>query len=63
MARIGAAFSVAFIVLQLVPIPGLEFVHFGTESYIMLAIWVVLGAIFYFSQRGKFIEGEVSVDA
>ena len=39
--------------LQLVPIPGLEAVHFGKESYIMLVIWIVIGAVFYLFQRKK----------
>lgn len=47
MSFLGALFSFAFIVLQLVPIPGLESVHFCKESYIMLAVWVVLGLVFY----------------
>jgi len=51
LAILGALFSMTFIVLQIVPIPGLTGVHFGTESYIMLAIWVVLGAAFYIKQR------------
>ncbi len=54
---LGAAFSMIFIILQLVPIPGLDGVHFGTESYIMLVVWIVLGAVFYFMQRKKFISG------
>ena len=33
--------------LQLIPIPGLSGVHFGTESYIMLGIWIVIGLVFY----------------
>lgn len=53
MASIGAVVSVGFAVLQLVPIPGLSGVRFGTESYIMLGIWVLLGAIFYLVQRKK----------
>ena len=52
MAVIGAIFSLAFIVLQLIPIPGLEGVHFVDESYIMLVIWIVLGVAFYLL-RGK----------
>lgn len=47
LAAVGAVFSVAFMVLQLVPIPGLSGVHFGTESYILLIVWIVLGALFY----------------
>ena len=54
MAIVGVIFSVAFMVLQLIPIPGLEGVHFGTESYIMLGVWIVIGAVFYFMQRKKF---------
>lgn len=47
MALLGTIFSCLFIFLQLVPIPGLESVHFGKESYFMLAVWIVLGLIFY----------------
>ena len=51
MAVVGVIFSVAFMVLQLIPIPGLNGVHFSTESYIMLAVWIILGAVFYIRQR------------
>ena len=54
MAVIGALFSAAFIVLQLIPIPGLSGVHFGKESYIMLIIWIVLGIIFYLFKGKQF---------
>lgn len=47
MALAGVMFSAVFMVLQLVPIPGLAGVHFGKESYLMLVVWVVLGVIFY----------------
>ena len=32
--------------LQLIPIPGLEGVHFGKESYILLLVWIVIGIVF-----------------
>ena len=51
MASVGVAFSAVFMVLQLIPIPGLSGVHFGKESYIMLVIWSALGAVFYARQR------------
>ncbi len=51
MARLGSIFSGMFIVLQIVPIPGLEGVHFCTESYVLLVVWIVLGGIFYFSKQ------------
>lgn len=35
--------SITFMILQLIPITRLEGVHFGKESYIMLAIWIILG--------------------
>ena len=47
LALTGAIASVAFICLQLIPIPGLSGVHFGKESYLMLLIWTVLGVVFY----------------
>ena len=46
-ATAGAAFSLLFIILQLVPIPGLPEVHFGKESYLMLLAWIILGTAFY----------------
>ena len=57
VATLGAVFSGLFMVLQLVPIPGLSGVHFGKESYIMLVIWIVLGFAFYLF-RGKKIDIE-----
>ena len=56
MAVLGVIFSVIFMVLQLIPIPGLSGVHFGNESYLMLIIWVLLGAVFYLKQRKQFAE-------
>ena len=55
MATIGVLFSIAFIILQLVPIPGLSGVHFCKESYIMLAIWMMLGLTFFIKQKRQFI--------
>ena len=46
LAIVGTGFSVLFMVLQLIPIPGLEGVHFGKESYILLLVWIVIGVIF-----------------
>ena len=54
MAMIGVCFSLTFIVLQLVPIPGLSGVHFGKESYMLLVVWVVLGLLFYRKQSVHF---------
>ena len=54
----GVVFSVLFMILQLVPIPGLSGVHFGKESYIMLAVWVALGLVFYAMQRKFFLDRE-----
>lgn len=47
MAVAGIFFSVAFMVLQLVPIPGLSGVRIGRESYYMLGAWIVLGVLMY----------------
>lgn len=52
-AIVGCAFSVIFMILQLVPIPGLEGVHFCWQSYVMLGVWVLLGLVFFFWQRKK----------
>lgn len=48
---IGVIFSATFIVLQLVPIPGLEGVHFCWQSYVMLGVWILIGLEFYIRQR------------
>ena len=56
MSSLGAAFSLIFMILQLIPIPGLNGVHFGKESYIMLIIWVVLGIVFYLMQKKQLNE-------
>ena len=53
-AVLGVVFSVLFVILQLVPIPGLEGVHFEWQSYVMLGVWILLGAIFYlFNEKRK----------
>lgn len=54
MAVIGSVFSLTFMVLQLIPIPGLNGVHFCKESYLMLAVWILLGALFYIVQAKNF---------
>ena len=56
MASIGLLFSIAFMILQLIPIPGLSGVHFGKESYLMLIVWIALGIIFYIKERKFFTE-------
>ena len=58
MATTGVCFSVAFMVLQLIPIPGLSGVHFGRESYIMLAVWIAVGLAFYAVQWKHFRKGD-----
>lgn len=57
MAIAGVVFSVIFMILQLIPIPGLSGIHFGKESYIMLVIWIAIGVVFYGMQR-KFFTGK-----
>ncbi len=47
MACIGMVLSVVFMLLQLIPVPGLEGVHFCQESYMMLVVWIILGIAFY----------------
>lgn len=54
VAIVGVVISTIFMILQLVPLPGLSGVHFGTESYILLAVWVLLGAVFYVRQLRHF---------
>lgn len=57
-AFVGMLFSVVFMILQLIPIPGLNGVHFGKESYLMLLVWIAIGIVFYFSKK-KTIEKEL----
>lgn len=54
MASIGVMFSVAFMILQLIPVPGLNGVHFGKESYYMLIVWTAVGLMFYVKERKNF---------
>ena len=56
MAVTGVVFSTVFMILQLIPIPGLSGVHFGKESYIMLIVWIAIGLAFYMKQRRFFTE-------
>ncbi len=53
MAILGVMFSLIFMILQLIPIPGLYGVNFGKESYLMLLAWVVIGIIFYLVKKKK----------
>ncbi len=52
-ALLGSVFSILFMILQLIPIPGLSGVHFGKESYTMLLIWIVIGFVFYLFKRKR----------
>lgn len=54
MATTGVVFSVIFMILQLLPIPGLSGVHFCNESYLMLLAWLLIGGIFYARQWKHF---------
>lgn len=56
LAIIGVIFSVCFMILQLIPIKGLEGVHFSNQSYIMLVVWIFIGLVFYLKQRKKFVK-------
>lgn len=51
---IGVVFSVSFMILQLIPIPGLSGVSFCWQSYAMLGVWTVIGMVFYLKQRKNF---------
>ena len=55
-AILGAIFSGLFMILQLIPIPGLSGVHFGKESYLMLVIWILLGVVFFIFRSKNFID-------
>lgn len=51
VAGFGATVSVLFMILQLIPIPGLSGVHFCKESYLLLLVWIALGFLFYRKQN------------
>lgn len=53
LSMIGIVFSSIFMVLQLVPIPGLTGVHFARESYILLLVWIMIGLIFGYICKRK----------
>lgn len=55
LAALGCLFSLAFIELQLVPIEGMKGVHFCKQSYLMFAIWCLIGFAFFIKQRKYFI--------
>ena len=57
---LGMIFSSIFIILQLIPIPGISGVPFGKESYIMLVIWTAMGLIFYAKQKKQFINNSTT---
>lgn len=48
----GTLMGLLFLVLLLVPVPGLS-CSFGKESYICLSIWAILGVAFYLNSRKK----------
>ena len=52
-AVLGLIFSLLFMVLQLIPIPGLIGVNFCRESYILLVVWIVIGVLFYLLQSRR----------
>jgi amino acid transporter len=54
-AFLGAMFSMIFIILQLVPIPGLVGVNFCTESYMLLVVWILIGMVFFLQRRKYFL--------
>lgn len=58
MATTGVIFSVIFMILQLVPIPGLNGVHFGKESYLLLVVWIAIGFVFYLKERKFFTDAD-----
>lgn len=55
-ALFGTGISVLFMILQLIPIPGLSGVHFCKESYLLLLVWAGIGAVFYIKQHKFFIK-------
>jgi len=56
MTVTGVVFSIAFMILQLIPILHLNGIHFGTESYIMLIGWSLMGLVFHLKQRKIYVK-------
>lgn len=54
---LGALMSLLFMILLLVPLPGFSS-SLGTESYICLVVWVVLGIVFYVTSARKKTEAQ-----
>ena len=52
----GVLFSLMFLFFQIIPVPGLEGVHLGNESYIMLVIWIVSGILFFRFQSNSTVK-------
>jgi len=44
-------FASIFIILQLIPIPGLKGVSFTWQSYILFGVWIILGLFFMWIKR------------
>lgn len=57
MSIMGFIFGCIFVILLLIPISGLEFVHFGAESYILFFVWIIIGLVLYLSER-KYIKNK-----
>lgn len=51
MATMGMIFSVVFMILQLIPIPGIVGVHFCKESYFLLIVWIAIGVAAFAMRR------------
>ena len=48
LGMMGFIFSVIFAILLLVPIPGISTNALSIESYLILAVWIIMGVIFYY---------------
>ena len=50
---LGMIFSILFMILQLIPISGLNGVHFCMQSYLFFVIWIILGVFFFLRIRKR----------
>ena len=49
----GFIFSLIFALLLLVPVSGFD-CSLDTSSYILLVLWIILGAVFFFFMRTRY---------
>ncbi|MBO5778762.1 MAG: APC family permease [Clostridia bacterium] len=51
MSIMGMLFSALFMILQFIPIPGMNGLHWGKESYWMLLVWIIIGVVSFLTKK------------